>query len=290
MGLRLKFNLVLLTVFVIGLGVTGYISYELLHRNAREEVLRNAGVMMEASLSMRSYTVGQVRPNLQNDPDKFLPQSVPAFGATEIMTLLRKKYPDYAYKEAALNPTNPRNRAVEWEADIVNAFRSDPARPEISGERDTPTGRSLYLARPFQIKDGACLSCHTTAEMAPPAMVKIYGPQNGFGWKLNEVIGAQIVSVPMNLPIRNANRAFVTFMSSLTMVFAVLFVVLNVMLTSLIVEPITELSLAADQMSKGKVDIAELPAKGRDEVAQLGQAFNRMRRSLEKAISLIDKA
>ena len=289
MGLRLKFNLVLLAVFVVGLGVTGYVSYELLHRNARDEVLRNAGVMMEAALSMRSYTVGQVRPNLAVDPDKFLPQSVPAFGATEIMTLLRKKYPDYAYKEAALNPTNPRNRAVEWENDIVNTFRNDPAQTEISGMRDTPTGRSLYLARPFQIKDPACLSCHTNAEMAPASMVKIYGPNNGFGWKLNEVIGAQIVSVPMNLPIRNANHAFVTFMSSLTVVFAVLFVLLNMMLTMLIVQPITQLSEAADQISKGKLDIAELPASGKDEVSQLGQAFNRMRRSLEKAISLIDK-
>jgi len=222
-------------------------------------------------------------------PDKFLPQSVPAFGATEIMTLLRKKYPDYAYKEAALNPTNPRNRAVEWETDIVNAFRADPARPEISGMRETPTGRSLYLARPFQIKDGACLSCHTTAEMAPPAMVRIYGPANGFGWKLNEVIGAQIVSVPMDLPIRNANRAFVTFMASLAAVFAALFVILNVMLTLLIVKPITRLSAAADQISKGRLDAAEFPERGRDEVSQLGQAFNRMRRSLQKAIALIDK-
>jgi protein-histidine pros-kinase len=289
MGLRLKFNLVLMVVFVLGLGVTGYLSYELLHRNARDEVLRNAGVMMEASLSMRSYTVGQVRPNLAVDPDKFLPQSVPAFGATEIMTLLRKKYPDYAYKEAALNPTNPRNRAVEWETDIVNAFRADPARPEISGMRDTPTGRSLYLARPFQIKDQACLACHTTPEMAPPAMVKIYGPANGFGWKLNEVIGAQIVSVPMDLPIRNANKAFVTFMSSLAVVFAVLFVILNMMLTAMIVQPITQLSAAAEQISKGRLDAAEFPDTGKDEVSQLGQAFNRMRRSLEKAISLIDK-
>jgi len=289
MGLRLKFNLVLLAVFVVGLGATGYLSYELLHRNARDEVLRNAGVMMEAALSMRGYTVGHVRPLLPVDPDKFLPQSVPAFAATEIMALLRKKYPDYAYKEAALNPTNPRNRAVEWETDIVNSFRGDPALGEISGMRETPTGRSLYLARPFQIKDQACLSCHTTWEMAPPAMVKIYGPANGFGWKLNEVIGAQIVSVPMGLPIRNANRAFVTFISSLALVFAAVFVILNIMLTQLIVEPITELSAAADQISKGQVNIAELPAKGKDEVAQLGQAFNRMRRSLEKAISLIDK-
>jgi protein-histidine pros-kinase len=289
MGLRLKFNLVLLAVFVVGLGVTGYISYELLHRNARDEVLRSAGVMMEASLSMRHYTVAKVRPLLPYSDEKFLPEGVPAFAATEIMGQLRKKYPAYTYKEAALNPTNPRNRAVEWETDIVNVFRNDTSRAELTGIRETPTGPSLYLARPFQIKDQACLACHTTAEMAPPAMVKIYGPSNGFGWKLNEVIGAQIVSVPMDLPIQNANRAFVTFMGSLTAVFVALFIVLNVMLSLLIVRPITRLSAAADQISKGKLDSPEFASTGSDEVSQLGQAFNRMRRSLEKAISLIDK-
>ena len=90
MGLRLKFNLVLFVVFALGLGITGTISHELLHRNAREEVLRNAGVMMEAALSMRAYTVGQVRDKLRVVEDEFLPQGVPAFSATEIMNLLRK--------------------------------------------------------------------------------------------------------------------------------------------------------------------------------------------------------
>jgi HAMP domain-containing protein len=288
MGLRLKFNLVLLLVFLLGLGVTGYESYELLHKNARDEVLRNAGVMMESALSMRGYTVAQVRPLLQSDAETFLPQGVPAYAATEIMTLLRKKYPDYAYKEAALNPTNPRNRAVEWETDIVNTFRNDPSKPEITGVRQTPTGPSLYLARPFQIKDAACLSCHTTAEMAPPAMVKIYGTSNGFGWKHQEVIGAQIVSVPMALPIENANRAFYTFMTALTIVFVVLFILLNVMLSILVVRPIRLMSQAADQISTGSTDVADLKEKGKDEVAQLAKAFNRMRRSLEKAIQLID--
>jgi methyl-accepting chemotaxis protein len=290
MGLRLKFNLVMLAVFAVGFGVTGYLSYELLHRNARDEVLRNAGVMMEAALSMRGYTVGKVRPLLPYDPDKFLPESVPAFAATEIMGLLRKKYPDYSYKEAALNPTNPRNRAVDWESDILNSFRAGNGVSEISGVRDTPTGRSLYLARPLQIRDEACLSCHTNAEMAPPAMVRLYGANNGFGWKLNEVVAAQIVSVPMDLPIRNANRAFVTFMSSLAVVFTVLFVLLNAMLTLFIVQPITQLSQTAEMISRGRLDVQDFHDKGRDEVSQLGQAFNRMRRSLEKAIALIDKA
>jgi HAMP domain-containing protein len=289
MGLRLKFNLVLFVVFLAGLGVSGYISYKLLHNTAREDVLGNAGVMMEAALSMRAYTVGQVRDKLAQKEDEFLPQSVPAFAATEIMNQLRKKYPGYAYKEAALNPTNPRDRAVEWEADIVNEFRGSPTRSEISGTRSTPTGTSLYLARPFQIKDPACLGCHNTPEFAPASMVKLYGPNNGFGWKLNEVIGAQIVSVPMSIPIENADRAFYTFIGSLAGVFVVLFIILNLMLSFLIVRPITQMSDAADRISTGDLDIPELADSGRDEVSVLAKSFNRMRRSLEKAISLIDQ-
>src|SRR5262245_58700310 len=226
MGLRLKFNLVLLVVFALGLGVTGWLSYDLLHRHARDEVLRTAGVMMEAALSMRGYTVSQIRPLIPYNETVFHPQIVPAYSATEIMNSLRKKYADYSYKEATLNPTNPRNKAVEWETDIVNAFRNAPDRGEISGVRDTPTGQSMYLGRPLQIKDPACLACHTTADVAPPAMVKIYGPNNGFGWKQNEVVGAQIVQVPMSLPVRAADRAFYTFMLSLSAVFLALFVIL----------------------------------------------------------------
>src|SRR5258705_11706516 len=267
MGLRLKFNLALLFVFVLGFAASGYLSFKLLLKNAREEVLRNARVMMEAAASMRQYTVSQVRGKLVQKEDEFLPQTVPAFAATEMMNQLRKKYPDYAYKEAALNPTNPRDRAVGWEADVVNQFRKE-VRPEISGTRVTESGLSLYLARPFQIKDEACLSCHTTPEMAPAAMVTRYGRDNGFGWQLNEVIGAQLVSVPMSLPIQNANRAFQTFMASLGGVFAALFVILNLMLYMLIVRPVRRVVAAADRLSIGRANSAR---RGNPGLPQAGQ-------------------
>jgi protein-histidine pros-kinase len=119
-------------------------------------------------------------------------------------------------------------------------------------------------------------------------MIKLYGSANGFGWKLNEVVGAQIVAVPMSLPIRNADRAFYTFMGSLAVVFAAVFVVLNVMLTSIIVKPIARMSHMADQVSTGNFEVPEFPEAGKDEVALLGRAFNRMRRSLQKAIQMID--
>ena len=78
-------------------------------------------------------------------------------------------------------------------------------------------------------------------------------------------------------------------MSSLAVVFAVLFVILNIMLTPLIVQPITQLSDGRRPDLQGPARRRRVRRQGQDEVSQLGQAFNRMRRSLEKAISLIDK-
>jgi protein-histidine pros-kinase len=238
---------------------------------------------------VRGYTINQVRPHLDMQLMRaFLPQSVPAYAAAETMGELRKTYPDYFYKEATLNPTNPRNRAADWEADLVQEFRNRPTVKELGGERDTPTGRALYIARPIQIGNPACLGCHSTPEAAPATMVKLYGPANGFGWKLNEVVGAQVVSVPMALPLHNAQRTFYTFMVSLIAVFALVFIVLNLMLNWMIVRPVARLSHVAGQVSTGNFEIPEFPERGQDEIALLGRAFNRMRRSLQKAMQMIE--
>ena len=138
---------------------------------------------------------------------EFHPQSVPAFAATEIFGYLREKFPDYFYKEATLNPTNPRDRSTDWEADVVNKFRSDEKQAEFLGSRDTATGKALVLARPLRVGNVSCLACHDTPDKAPPEMLKLYGPANGFGWKLNEIIGAQIVTVPMSVPLAVADKA-----------------------------------------------------------------------------------
>ena len=290
MGLRLKFNVVLVLVFGAGIGVSAWVSHRLLQDNAKEEVLRNAGLMMEAALAIRGYTVSQVKPRIEHHlADEFMPQSVPAYAAAETFKTLRKKYPDFSYKEATLNPTNPANRTVEWESDIVNHFRNaGVSSGEINGERDTPAGRMLYIARPIQIKDPACLACHSVPAAAPASMIKLYGESNGFGWKHMEVIGAQVVSVPMTLPIHNANEAFKVFMGSLAAIFVVTFIVLNLMLAVMIIRPISRMSASADKISTGDFNVPEFQA-GKDEIGVLGTSFNRMRRSLAKALKLIER-
>ena len=289
MKLIWKFNLVLLGIFVLGFLIAGYISYRALQQNAREEILQNARLMMESALSARTYTTTQVKPLLDNQMKYvFLPQSVPAYAATEQFSELRKKHPDYSYKEATLNPSNPRNRAADWEADVVNIFRNTSTQTELIGERDTPAGRSLYLARPIQVKSKACLDCHSTVDVAPKTMLDLYGSANGFGWKMEEVIGAQIVSVPMSVPIARADKTFTAFMGSLALVFLAIFVLLNVMLYTMVIRRVTDLAAIADQVSLGNMEAGEFRTKSRDEIGVLTEAMGRMKASLVQAMKMLE--
>lgn len=289
MKLVVKFNLVFIIVFSLGFAAAGYVTYDLLQRNAKEEILQNARLIMESALASRAYTNTQIAPLLQTQMKyEFLPQTVPAYGATEQFNTLHTKFPDFAYKEATLNPTNLRDRAADWESDIVGRFRQDNGQKEIVGERDTPAGRSLYMARPIQITNGACLVCHSTIDVAPKTMLDKYGTANGFGWKLNEVIGAQVVSVPMTLPIQRANAAFRTFMISLAAIFIAIFVVLNLMLMFIVVNPVRQLAKVADEVSLGKME-AEFSVKGKDEIGVLAQSFSRMKKSLAQALKMLDE-
>lgn len=289
MKLIWKFNLVLLGVFALGFVVAGYVSHNALQANAREETVQNARLMMEAALASRNYTTAQVKPLLEVQLRyNFLPQSVPAYAATEQFNDVRKNHPAFSYKEATLNPSNPRNRASDWEADVVNMFRETPDRKEMIGERETPLGRSLYLAHPIQIRSGACLDCHSTVDAAPKKMVAIYGTANGFGWKMNEIIGAQIVSVPMSVPVARAHQTFVAVMGSLAAVFLAVFILLNLTLYLTVIRRVTRLAGLADQVSLGNMEAGDFRSRSKDEIGVLTEAMGRMKTSLVHAMKMLD--
>ena len=289
MKLIWKFNLAILAVAAVAFIVAAVVSYTVLHANARDEVLQNARVMMESATASGDYTNAQVRPLLETQLKyKFIPQSVPAFAATEQFNELRKNYPDYTFKAATLNPTNPRNHATDWEIDIVNQFRQSAAKTEVIGERATQAGRSLYLARPIQIKDPACLTCHSTPDAAPRTMVDTYGSANGFGWKVNEIVGANIVSVPTSVPVQRANYTFRIFLLSLLVVFAFTIGMLNVMLYLFVIRRVKRLAKLADEVSLGNLDAGEFQTRSKDEIGVLTEALGRMKTSMVQAIKMLD--
>jgi protein-histidine pros-kinase len=291
MKLLTKFNLVLLVFFGISGFVISHLAYQFLMSNAREQVLQQAELMMASAKSTRDYTSEQIKPLLLKNPEhetNFLPQTVPAFAATSQFNSMRKSYPDYSYREATLNPTNLVDRAEDWESDIIRYFADHPGEKKLINERETPTGRYLYVAKPM-IAGASCLECHSTPDIAPAAMIKKYGSQNGFGWNLNQVIAAQIVAVPMAVPIQVADRAYRNLIYFLIGTFLLTIIALDGALYFVVIRPLHQVSQAADRISKGDTDVPDLAVKGRDEIADVTSSFNRMRVSLAKALKMLEQ-
>src|SRR5581483_8726941 len=123
MKLLAKFNLILIALFGAGSLLVAYTAYQFLMRNARSQVIQQADLMIESARSTRQYTANELAPLLETIPahqTRFLPETIPFYAATITFDYLHKEYPDYSYKEAALNPSNLRDRAVDWEADLIN--------------------------------------------------------------------------------------------------------------------------------------------------------------------------
>jgi HAMP domain-containing protein len=285
--LQTKFNLALLAAFVIGLAMAAGFAFKIAGDTARRDVLHEAALMASEGEGASGYTDQEVAPLLSKEGTAFAPQSIPFLAAQDQFRRVQKDWPDYSYKDAALNPTDPADKAADWEAALINRFRTDATLKRIISQRDTPSGPVLSLSKPIRITDLSCLQCHSTPDKAPPGMIALYGTANGFGWKPNEVIGAQIVSVPMSVALAKADRSFLFFLGGLTIVFLVMLVALNVLLRLMVVRPAREIARMADEVSLGKADVPEYVPKGKDEIASLAESFNRMRRSLANAMKLL---
>ncbi|WP_422003398.1 c-type heme family protein [Reyranella sp.] len=291
MGLRTKFNLAMIAAFVVGLAAATLLAREITRDEARRQVLNEATLLMRAGTAVRSYTQNEVRPLLADQLTvRFLPHSVPSWSAHTVLRQVQKDYPDYSYKEAALNPTNPADRATDWEADIIATFKRDRDLDQVVLTRDTPGGQFLTFARPFRLTDRACLACHSTPAEAPATLVDLYGKENGFGWTVGDVIGAQVVSVPMTLALARADHALLAFAGALSAAFLAMLVVLNGLMHFLILRPIQQITVLARDVSSGKPDVPEYNVKGRDEISSLGRSFNLMHRSLQNAMRMLEGA
>lgn len=289
MGLRTKFNLAMGLTFLLGFLAAGLLTHRFTQRNAMAQLLEEAAIMTGQARAVSEYTAREIAPLLaEQSRVQFLPQSVPFWAARTTFAAMQASFPDYSVRVPALNPTNPANRASDWQADVIALFRADPALQEHIGQRPSPNGPILTVSRPVRIEDRACLQCHSTPDAAPAAMVALYGEANGFGWRLGETVGAQIVSVPMRVALERARQSFRLVMGGLAAVFLLMTAVLNLLLHWLILRPARRIAAAARAVSLGDTDLPELTVAGRDEIALLAESFNRMRWSYLGALRLLE--
>ncbi|QIR41058.1 DUF3365 domain-containing protein [Tolypothrix sp. PCC 7910] len=288
-----KFNLLLIIVFIISIVVSGTVLSSVLQRRAQNEVTDKALILIKTMTSVRKYTQDRVNPllapRLETEP-VFISETIPAFSATEVFENLRKneEYKNFLYKEATLNPTNLRDKADPFEAQIVERFRNNPKLQEISDFRDFPEGTVFYIARPLAVTQQSCLRCHSTPDQAPKSQLATYGSTNGFNWKLNEIVAAQIISVPSEEVFSNAQQTWIWLMGLLIIVFAVVIVLINFLIKKTVIERIRRIEKIAQKVSTGDME-SSFNEDYKDEIGGLAAAFNRMKYSLKIAMDMLNQ-
>ncbi|MEC9431562.1 MAG: DUF3365 domain-containing protein [Pseudomonadota bacterium] len=289
MRLRFKFNAAITLACALGIGAASGLSWWVVQKSSIDEMEQQIRLLRANALAVRDYTLNSIDPLLSEDNDiLFLPQSVTAYAATSVFATFRNSFPEYSYKEAALNPTNPANRADAFERGLIEAFRADAGLTQQVRVVEADGQRYFTMAFPLKVGAQGCLTCHSTPEAAPPAMVDLYGRENGFGWTLGETIGAQIIAAPMSLVESRARETVGVLVGALSLAFLLVLLVTNLLLTRIVVRPVRRMSEVAEQVSLGDFEVPEYAKPGKDEISSLSASFNRMRRSLESAMKMID--
>ncbi|UKP00192.1 c-type heme family protein [Nostoc sp. UHCC 0870] len=287
-----KFNLLLILVFIASICVSGAILSSVLQRRAQNEVSSQALLLMKTMNSVRTYTQNRINPLLAPQLETataFIPETVPAFSATEVFENFRQTEgnENFLYKEATLNPTNLRDKADSFETQLVERFRRESKIKEIVGFRSLPQGDVFYIARPLGITQQTCLRCHSTPELAPKSQLITYGTKNGFGWKLNEIVAAQIISVPSKEIFNHAQGSWSLIMGLLIAIFTIVLLIINFLIKKTVIQRIKNIERIAQRVSTGDMT-ADFDEASKDEIGGLAAAFNRMKSSLKIAMDMLN--
>lgn len=250
---------------------------------------------MQGMNSVRSYTSNNIKPILEarsDDKSQFIPETVPAFAAGQVFQEFRGdgEYKNFFYKEATINPTNPKDKADDFEMRLIRKFHLLPSGGELSGYRTKNGKNFFFISRPLAVRDFSCLECHGSPADAPKSLLAIYGSEGGFNWQMNEIVTAQTIYVPVDEVTARRTRYLVFYLGIFVTIFTLVVAAIGSLLKRSVIEPIGRLTAIARQISLYGAREEGLRAFQRpelklistrdDEPGQLTRAFHHMTRQV----------
>ncbi|GAB4535887.1 MAG: hypothetical protein Tsb0014_23220 [Pleurocapsa sp.] len=291
LNLGTKFNALLLVIFIVGSITSGMVLSTAMQNRAEQEVTARAKMLIQTMNSVRSYTSDNIQPLLSEKlttESEFIPATVPTYSAREVFKNFRQ-HPDYKnffYKEAALNPTNPLDKADRLETSLIKEFRQNTDLKEKTGYYIRDGKKLFYVSRPLSLTTESCLQCHGNPQDAPQSMIDIYGSDRGFNWKLNEVIAAQTIYIPASEIFAKSYRYWLLAIAILLAIFLVFIGLINFLLKYTVVNPLQKLTKLTQQLiqkgitpeTNAQIQSPEMIsiARRHDEPGQLARAFQQM--------------
>lgn len=228
-GPKKRFTLMLILIHVIALPLISAITYYVLKDNAIVDAYNLGRLRLTTMGAVRHYVAEELRPIFYREmPGRFIVEGMSrSFVAASIADRVQKDMPGYQYKNASLNPKNPRNAADAFEAEVIKRFVKDPKLKEWEGFRTKEDEEYYVLARAGEPLGADCLKCHGDPANAPKELKDRYGAKAGFNMKEGDMADAAFVYIPISVPFADAQKVVAVFIGMYIIVGSIIFAIVQ---------------------------------------------------------------
>ncbi|WDP89035.1 MAG: DUF3365 domain-containing protein [Desulfobacter sp.] len=290
---RANFRFILsicLIVFLLGL-ISIYTINWRLRQHALDEAKEKAMILLDRNIATHTYFSHQLKPAIFekiesiSDEKYFDPRWMSStYAVREVdkyYQLASKK--SYYYKEAAINARSPENEADDFEREFISNLNQSSDIMEPSEVKYIDDAPFLVVLRRGESMGKSCLRCHSDPEVAPDDLIKYYGAERSFGRYEGEVVSAISIRVPLASAFSNVNKTIIFLAFGSVVILLLTGALATYFGKRWLYDPIANLSLKADSISKNPEKIGiqiELPLS--EELAELCSAFNSMSLQLKE--------
>lgn len=253
---------------------------------------KQAELALEMELALRGYVGNTIRPEYtkQVPADIFCPETQStSFVARQVFQKVNEKaaFADYRLTFAAENPRNIKNKAKPEDLELIQYFRDNPSQKRLR-RKIKVDGRDYAGQFNARRSKASCLRCHGKPDDAPKSLLERYGRKNGFGWKVGDVVGLDVVALPLDqthaavASMATKQALFTLFGGSLLCALAIF------TLRKLI---ILRLDIALDTLSavaQGDLRSKHIESNENDEMNSLLRGLETMKSGLQSLISSIE--
>lgn len=279
LSLQIKFSLGMIVILLIVTGASSYWLYSELEKSLIENVHEKSQIILTELEATRRYVAETLRPRIYSllSADEFVLEAMSTtYVSTQIMERFRNSFPDFSYKRAAVDARNPQNEADVFEREIMDRFRNNEEEKDWKGIVTRRQQRLFVRMIPLRVEE-SCLRCHGEKNDAPAKLLALYEGDRGFGRKLGDIAGMDVVFFPVEKAMSQIRHQAITVLGSGAVAALAGFFFVSLLFRRLVVNRMADLKAFFSEFTARGSDLSQrLKVTQRDEIGEVGAAVNTM--------------
>lgn len=285
-GLVKRFNVLLVFVYGLSILITAPTTYFYTTQQVYSRAEQELVLMVDVVNSIQDYVGKDLRPHFVKENIFYSPSFSGIVAVSRFAEYFKGRQSEYYIHIASDNPLNPNNQAQGLEQELLDDFRIHREQKALTSVGNI-RGKTYLVNSSPKVSAKGCLLCHGKPSDAPQDVTETYGTQKGYYYDVDEVVGVSLVGVPLDNVQELAIKRSLIVIGGITVLFAILFIVVNLLVKRLVLTPISEITDVAMAVSKGDLTRDVRVFDRNDEISDLANAFELMRRSLLTAMKKI---